>query len=354
MVPHPVSVRLQEQQLHCVMWFCRSRYRDGLDMPACVCGRASYHSFNEWRHLLRPAVWKFVGWNYWNSSAVMLVAYSSMNQHSVVARDGAFNIVDKFLHQVQTSIDGWHLSPSRVETSHLYWLDEACSQFGLFVKLLCQTTEPALSTSTIAVRNAFDVLMRSQAALSQRGYLKKLRLVIKSRVLLTLVGSGRLQPPLSSFYHHSGLFYHHSQRIKSAEMLCLMQFDLSVTTTQIILGRTLKKDKLFNDLIDLFEEKGWTWVDSGNTLGKSFLWKLWDVLWYIDTVLANSLIPIPEIFNSFSGYNTSELNKHWKRKVVSMSYDILISHVGLLKECLITSWMQQDRWHALHKRSLMS
>ena len=115
-----------------------------------------------------------------------------------------------------------------------------------------------------------------------------------------------------------------------------------------------KKDKLFNDLIDLFEEKGWTWVDSGNTLGKSFLWKLWDVLWYIDTVLANSLIQIPEIFNSFSGYNTSELNKHWKRKVVSMSYDILISHVGLLKECLITSWMQQDRWHALHKRSLMS
>ena len=59
------------------------------------------------------------------------------------------------------------------------------------------------------------------------------------RVLPTLVGSGRLQPPLSSFYHHSGLFYHHSQRIKSAEMLCLMQFDLSVTTTQIILGRTL-------------------------------------------------------------------------------------------------------------------
>ena len=108
MVPHPVSVHLQEQQLHCVMWFCRSRYRDSLDMPACVCRRTSYHSLNEWRHLLRPAVWKFVGWNYWNSSAVILIAYSSMNQHSVVARDGAFNIVDKFLHQVQTSIDGWH------------------------------------------------------------------------------------------------------------------------------------------------------------------------------------------------------------------------------------------------------
>ena len=38
----------------------------------------------------------------------------------------------------------------------------------------------------------------------------------------TLVGSGRFQPPLSNFYHLSGLFYHHSQRVKSAEVLCLM------------------------------------------------------------------------------------------------------------------------------------
>ena len=44
------------------------------------------------------------------------------------------------------------------------------------------------------------------------------------RVLPTLVGSGRLQPPLSNFYHLSGLFYHHSQEVKSAEALCLMQF----------------------------------------------------------------------------------------------------------------------------------
>ena len=39
------------------------------------------------------------------------------------------------------------------------------------------------------------------------------------RVLPTLVGSGRLQPPLSNLYHHSGLIYHHSQWVKSAEML---------------------------------------------------------------------------------------------------------------------------------------
>ena len=45
------------------------------------------------------------------------------------------------------------------------------------------------------------------------------------RVLPTLVRSDQFQPPLSNFYHHSGLFYHRSQRVKCAEMLCLMQFD---------------------------------------------------------------------------------------------------------------------------------
>ena len=47
----------------------------------------------------------------------------------------------------------------------------------------------------------------------------------KGRVLPTLVGSDQLQSPLSDFYHHSSLFNHHSQSVKRAEMLCLMQFD---------------------------------------------------------------------------------------------------------------------------------
>ena len=162
------------------------------------------------------------------------------------------------------------------------------------MKLLCDTeqVEPAMSTSTIAMRNAFDVLMRSQATLSRRDKLP--------------------------------------QKIDSRN----------------------KKGSLFNDLVDLFEEKGWTWVDGGNTLGKSFLSKVRDVLWYIDghhAAFANRSLPIPEIFKQFSGYNTPELSKHWKRKVGNMSYDVLISYVGYLKECLLTSWMQQQRWSALRQ-----
>ena len=51
-------------------------------------------------------------------------------------------------------------------------------------------------------------------------------------ILPTLVGSGRPQPPLSHFYHHSGLFYHHSQSVKSAEMLYLVQFDNTLAKVQ--------------------------------------------------------------------------------------------------------------------------
>lgn len=112
-------------------------------------------------------------------------------QCSISTSQGPFNVIDKFL-------------PLEVCV-------RAC-------KLLCDTewVEPATSTSTIAMRNAFDVLMQSQATLSWRDKL-----------------------PQKTDSH--------------------------------------KKKSLFNDLLDLFEEKGWTWVDGGNTLDKSFLSKLWDV-----------------------------------------------------------------------------
>ena len=66
----------------------------------------------------------------------------------VKSREGTFNIVDKFLP-----------------------LDEVCSQFGSFVKPLCDTqrVEPATATSTTrpTLRSAFNMLIRSQAVLSQ-------------------------------------------------------------------------------------------------------------------------------------------------------------------------------------------
>ena len=53
----------------------------------------------------------------------------------------------------------------------------------------------------------------------------------RCRVLPILVGSGRLQPPLSNFYHHSGLFYRHSQRVKVLK--CYVWQYLSLTPLRL-------------------------------------------------------------------------------------------------------------------------
>ena len=60
--------------------------------------------------------------------------------------------------------------------------------------------------------------------------------------------------------------------------------------------------------------------------------------------------PIPEVFKAFDGYNVPERSKHRKRKTGNMSYDLLISHVGTLKESLLASnWIQQQKWHTLRE-----
>ena len=56
----------------------------------------------------------------------------------------------------------------------------------------------------------------------------KTTLLVLCRVLPTLVGSGRPQPPLSHFYHHS-------KSVKSAEMLYLMRFDNTLSKVQPLL-----------------------------------------------------------------------------------------------------------------------
>ena len=45
------------------------------------------------------------------------------------------------------------------------------------------------------------------------------------------------------------------------------------------------EDKLFNDLVLLFEKKDWKWRHGGDTHGKKFISNLCDVLWYIDGLM---------------------------------------------------------------------
>ena len=69
---------------------------------------------------------------------------------------------------------------------------------------------------------------KKKAVLRQQEEQLKKKLEVRvcwRKVLPTLVRSGRLQPPLSHFYHHSGLFHHHSQSVKVLKCNTLMKFN---------------------------------------------------------------------------------------------------------------------------------
>ena len=65
------------------------------------------------------------------------------------------------------------------------------------------------------------------------------------------------------------------------------------------------EDRMFNDLVDLFEEKRWKWSDGGDTHGSNFISNLRDALWYIDghhSTFETRSCSIPEPFDRFEGY----------------------------------------------------
>ena len=173
-------------------------------------------------------------------------------------------------------------------------IDEVCRQFGSFCRLHGERQEVA-STQAASQRpqvlNAFQIMMASQLAQSKLN---------------------ELPQPIST--------------------------------------PKTKKDKMFNDLVTLFNEKKWKWSDGGDTHGRKFIVNLRDTLWYIDghhSILEHQSCSIPEPFNKFVGYNTPEKSKHRKRQIGNLSRDSLTKHVQALRQSQITSWMQQPRWREL-------
>ena len=138
-------------------------------------------------------------------------------------------------------------------------IDEVCQQFGSFCRLHGERQEVA-STQAASQRpvvlNAFQIMMASQ-----------------------LVQRKLSEPPLP------------------------------INTPKN------KKDKMFNDIVTLFNQKKWKWSNEGDTHGKKFINDLRDALWYIDghhSILEQRSCSIPEPFNKFVGYNTPEKSKHRK------------------------------------------
>lgn len=169
---------------------------------------------------------------------------------------------------------------------------DVCRQFGWYVRLNCEKKEG--ECSCVATKNAFEIMMVSQKSLSRKSELPS-----------------RIEKPRNN------------------------------------------KDRMFNDLVSLFASNRWKWSDGGDTHGSNFISNLRDALWYLDghhSTLATRSCSIPEPFDKFEGYNMPERSKHRKRRTCNLSFDVLIKHVAVLKESLLSSWMQQSEWRDLKER----
>ena len=92
-----------------------------------------------------------------------------------------------------------------------------------------------------------------------------------------------------------------------------------------------KKEELFNALIKFIETNEFKWTPSGISanVGVNTISTLTDVLWYIDghyEKFAERYCGLPAVFHTFTDYNKPETSKHRKKKVSSLSGDILHSH----------------------------
>lgn len=164
---------------------------------------------------------------------------------------------------------------------------EVTPLFGSYVQFAVKSPdEPLPTSSSVVMRNAFEIMRKSQQLLSQR----------------------RLPQRLSE--------------------------------------RT-KKDKLFNDLLNLLETKKWDWAPDGVESGRVFLTTLTNVLWYLDShhdTLSHRGCKVPELFSPYQGYNVPQASKHRKRSAANLSCEKLAGYSASLYEVLLSSWINTSRW----------
>ena len=136
---------------------------------------------------------------------------------------------------------------------------------------------------------------------------------------------------------------HKSQPCKDAFTVMMMnQRRLCARSLPDSIVERTKKDKLFNDLLQVARKKGLNLASDQIESGKSYFTVLTSVLWYIDghqSTLSARGCKIPELFQSFIGYNLPELSKHRKREHTNLSADKLQTYVSSLYDHLLLSWL---------------
>ena len=182
-------------------------------------------------------------------------------------------------------------SLSRVDTT--LNVSEVCRSIGQFVKLVVSVGSSGGSSLTVSTQNAFTVMMCSQRA------------------------RAACQPSLP----------------------------------QLISERT-KKDRLFNDIVKMLDQKGLKFSSGQIDSGKSYITTLTSALWYIyqhHRTLASRGCHVPDVFKPFNGYNCPELSKHRKRERGSLNADKLSVFAASLNEALLLSWLNTPKWASMRE-----
>lgn len=118
------------------------------------------------------------------------------------------------------------------------------------------------------------------------------------------------------------------------------------------LTRGNSRNCLYNDLIDLFKEKGGGWfAGSQNTRGKLFLERLSSAIWYVDPhikLLKSRSCHMPALFlqlpvyKSNSIYNTFYFKSHHKKE--RLSYQKLLEHCKSIEYSVSEIWASKECW----------
>ena len=157
---------------------------------------------------------------------------------------------------------------------------DICTAFGLYIRFIVSLDEPKTSAEDIS-RNAFAIMMQDQ------------------------------------------------------RYICAQAPSLP----DAVVERT-KKDKLFNDLLRVVEQKGLKLSSGELESCRSYLIAVTSAL----STRSCCGCDIPELFQPFKGYNSPQLSKHRKREHMNLNADKVATHAASLYDHLLLAWLNTPEW----------
>ena len=155
-------------------------------------------------------------------------------------------------------------------------------------------------------------------------------------------------------YHTYNLHQQSPPRQNALALMMFSQQQLSQPGLPAFVPVHTKKDKLYNDFLQMLKDKQLLFLASEvQSSGKNFVKTIVDCLWYLDghhETSKKQSCPIPELFLRFSGYNTPELSKHRKRQCTNMSSAILKTLASSLFQNLQASFWKNPSWEMVHQQ----